>query len=82
MLSHTIYVLQALLDRIEVKSVLTAKIGNYPWVSHDELYATLQYDKSIGSIYASFNAPRFAVFVDVHGTEAMLRIDLFGSSLV
>jgi len=83
MLPHPVYTLQSILgDDLQTKEVFTSKRGDYPWMAHDELQVTLQSDKSLGSIYVSFNAPRDANLIDVYGTEKILKIDLINQTVI
>ena len=83
MLPHPIYVLQSILgNELEVERVTSAKRGNYPWMHKDELKVLLRGSKGWGDIYASFNAARPAIFVDVYGTRKILRADLINHTLV
>lgn len=83
MLPHPVYALQSILgDNLQTKEVITSKRGGYPWMPHDELQVTLQNDKSLGSIYVSFNAPRPANLVDVYGTKKILKIDLMNQTVI
>jgi len=83
MLPHPVYTLQSILgDDLQTKEIFTSKRGNYPWLAHDELQATLQSDKSLGSVYVSFNAPRDANLVDVYGTKKILKIDLINQTVI
>jgi len=83
MLPHPLYALQSILgDNLQAKEVFASKHGNYPWMPHDELQVTLQSDKSLGSIYVSFNAPRGTNLMDVYGTKKILKIDLFDQIVI
>lgn len=83
MLSHPVYTLQSILgDNLQVKEVFASKRGGRPWMPHDELQVTLESDKSLGSIYVSFDAPRDANLVDVYGTKKILKIDLTNQTVI
>lgn len=82
MLPHPIYVLQAFLGRLKVKEVFAAKIGDYPWVSADELHVILEAHNAFGSIYASFNSPRDAMYIDVYGSRCSFSIELVNKTLI
>lgn len=81
-LAHPIYILQAILGQMKVKSVHAMKVGSYPWVPFDELWVNLEGDKGYGSIYASFNSVRDAWSVDVYGTRGILKLSLDNETLV
>jgi len=69
-LPHPVYTMQSILgDNLQIKEVYASQRGRYPWMPHDELFVTLQSDKSLGSIYVSFNAARDTTFIDVYGTK-------------
>jgi predicted dehydrogenase len=82
MLAHPIYVLQAILGELKVKSVSAAKISDYPWVSADELHVLFGARNAFGKIYASFNSPRLATYLDVYGTHSSLSIDVSNQVLI
>lgn len=81
-LAHPIYMLQAILSRIEVKSVHAVKVGNYPWVPFDELWVNLEADKSSGSIYVSFNSVRANWSINVYGTRGIITINLTDGGVI
>ena len=82
MLAHPIYTLQALLGPLKVRSVHAKKVGSYPWVPFDELWVELDADKCSGTIYASFNSVRVAWFIDIYGTEGIIKVNLVNETLV
>ena len=82
MLAHPIYIIQAVLGQLKVKSVQAIKLGSYPWVRFDELRVGLEANKGSASIYASFNSSRADVLIDINGTQGMLQIDLDSDTLV
>lgn len=81
-LAHPIYIIQALLGRLEVKSVQAMKLDSYPWVSFDELRVSLEANKGSASIYASFNSSRRDILIDIYGTGGRLSIDQMSDILV
>lgn len=81
-LTHPIYILQAILGKVKVKSVHTMKVGSYPWLRFDELWVNLEGNKTYGSIYVSYNAVRDAWSVDVHGRRGILKLGLNNGTLV
>ena len=85
-LPHPVYLLQAVLGKLEVKSVLTDKLGPHPWMPFDELRVTLEADEKIGTIHISFNAPgshKDNVYADIYGTGGALHIGIYPvSSLI
>jgi predicted dehydrogenase len=77
MLPHPVYVLQSLLgEKLDTKKVFVSKRGNISWLPKDELYAILENEKGLGSLYVSLNAPRVSYTCDVYGTRKILKIDL------
>ena len=82
LLAHPIYVLQAIFGQMDVKSVLTAKISDFPWISADELHVVLSACNAFGNIYASFNSPQVRTYVDVYGTHGSLSIDARNQVLI
>lgn len=81
-LPHPIYLLQALLGQTTLEYISTAKVGNYPWISADELYVVLKGDQGFGSIYVSFNSPLCATMINVYGTKAALKIDITDGTII
>ena len=86
-LPHPIYLLQAFLGKLEVKSVLTEKLGPHPWMPFDELRVILEAEKSkFGTIHISFNAQghdRTDVSVNIYGTGGTIHAGIYPvSSLV
>ena len=82
MLAHPIYIMQAILGQLKVRSVQAMTLGSYPWVRFDELRVSLDANKGSASIYASFNSFRADVLIDIYGTQGMLQIDLDSDTLV
>jgi len=82
MLAHPIYLVRHFLGEVEVGDVRVSKIGDYAWMKSDELCATLNVGNKLGTIYASFNAPRDAIFVNLYGTEAILKLDVVNATVV
>jgi len=79
-LPHSVYLLQAVLGKLEVKSIFVDKLGEYPWMPFDDLRVILQNDRKFGTIHISYNAPRFQignVYVDIHGTCGALRAGIY-----
>jgi UDP-N-acetylglucosamine 3-dehydrogenase len=86
-LPHPVYLLQAFLGKLEIKSVLTDKLGPHPWMKFDELRVILEAEKSrFGTIHISFNAPghdRTDVHVNIYGTAGTIHAGIYPvSSLV
>jgi predicted dehydrogenase len=81
MLAHPIYLIRRFLGEVDVRTVQVAKIGSYPWMKYDELCAYFKVGERCGRAYASFNAPRDAIFINLYGTEAFLRIDLINMTM-
>lgn len=82
MLAHPIYILQAILGQLEVKSVHAMKLGSYPWIISDELRIDLETDESSASIYASFNCARDDAVINIYGMKGILKINLDNDTLV
>lgn len=77
MLPHPVYILQSFLgEKLYTKKVFASKRGNISWLSEDELYALLENENGLGSLYVSLNAPRVSYTCDVYGTKKILKIDL------
>jgi len=85
-LPHPVYLLQAALGNLEVKSVFAEKLGQYPWMPFDELRVNLEANGKFGTIYISFNAPgsqRFNDYVNIYGTDGALQAGIYPiSSLI
>jgi len=85
-LPHAVYLLQAVLGNLEVKSVYTNKLGDCPWMPFDELRVILEADEKIGFIHINFNAPgsqKVNVYTDIYGTGGALQAGIYPiSSLV
>lgn len=82
MLAHPIYLIRHFLGgEPQVINVSVSKIGDYGWMKSDELYAAFQVGKKLGRTSASFNAPRDAIFVNLYGTEAILRSDVVNATI-
>ena len=63
-LPHPIYLLQAFLGKLEIKSVLTDKLGPHPWMKFDELRVIVEAEKrKFGTIHISFNNDAFIGFL-------------------
>jgi predicted dehydrogenase len=86
-LPHPIYLLQAFLGKLEIKSVLADKLGPHPWMAFDELRVILEAEKKkFGTVYISFNAPgpqRTDVHVNIYGTRGTMHAGIYPlSSLI
>jgi UDP-N-acetylglucosamine 3-dehydrogenase len=86
-LPHPIYLLQAFLGKLEIKSVLTDKRGSHPWMKFDELRVILETEKGkFGTIHISFNAPghdRTDVHTNIYGTGGTIHAGIYPvSSLI
>ncbi|MCW4022195.1 MAG: Gfo/Idh/MocA family oxidoreductase [Candidatus Bathyarchaeota archaeon] len=80
-LPHPVYLLQEFLGNLEIKSILTDKIGPNPWMPIDELRVTLEAEKNkFGTINISFNAAghdRTVVHTDIYGTNGTIHADIY-----
>lgn len=86
-LPHPVYLLQAFLGKLEVKSVFTEKVGHHPWMAFDEMRVILEaQEKRFGTIHISFNAQgsqRTAVYADIYGTGGTVQAGIYPvSSLI
>jgi len=81
MLAHPIYLVRHFLGEIKVGALHVSKIGDYPWMTSDELCATFEVGNKFGRVYASFNAPRDAIFVELYGREAILKIEVINATV-
>lgn len=83
-LSHPIYLLQAFLGKLEIKSVLTEKLGLHSWMPVDELRVILEAEKSrFGTVHISFNAPGHnltVVHATIYGTAGTIQADIYPMS--
>jgi len=80
MLAHPIYLIRHFLGEVEVGDVHVSKIGEYAWMKSDEFYATFKVGDKLGRAYASFNAPRDAIFVNLYGREAILKLEVINAT--
>jgi UDP-N-acetylglucosamine 3-dehydrogenase len=86
-LPHPIYLLQAFLGELEIKSVLTDKLGSNPWMAFDELRVILEAEKNkFGTVHISFNAAghdRTDVHANIYGTGGTIHAGIYPiSSLI
>lgn len=81
MLAHPIYLIRHFLGEVTVGDVQLSKIGDYPWMKSDELCATFKAGNKFGRAYVSFTAPRDAIFIDLYGKEAILKLELMNATL-
>ena len=83
-LPHPIYLLQAFLGKLEIKSVLADKLGPHPWMAFDELRVILEAEgKKFGTVRISFNAPgpqRTDVHVNIYGTGGTMHAGIYPMS--
>lgn len=81
MLAHPIYLMRHFLGDVKVRDVQVSKIGGYPWMKSDELCATFGVGNKFGRAYVSFNACRDAIFVNLYGEEAILRLEIINATV-
>jgi len=81
MLAHPIYLMRHFLGDVKVRDVQVSKIGGYPWMKSDELCATFGVGNKFGRAYVSFNACRDAIFVNLYGKEAILRLEIINATV-
>jgi predicted dehydrogenase len=82
MLAHPIYLIRHFLGEPELGEIQVSKIGEYEWMKSDELCATFKIGEKLGRAYASFNAPRKAIFISLYGTEAILKLDIINATTI
>jgi predicted dehydrogenase len=80
-LPHPIYLTQAFLGKLAVKSVLANKWNSHPWMAFDELRVFLEAEeKKFGNIHISFNAPgknKTDVHVNIYGTKGTIYAGIY-----
>jgi predicted dehydrogenase len=80
-LPHPVYLLQAFLGNLQIKSVLTDKLGPHSWMPKDELRVILDAEKNrFGTIHISFNAPGHDLTVvqaSIYGTGGIIHADIY-----
>lgn len=80
-LPHPVYLLQAFLGKLEIKSILTDKLGPHEWMPNDELRVILDAEKNrFGTIHISFNAPGHDLTVvqaSIYGTGGIIHADIY-----
>ena len=84
-LIHPVYVLRNLLGELTIGDVYVAKRGDYEWVSYDELYVTFHSNnKKFGSIYISFNSPRWSSLfnIAIYSKELIIKYDGTNQTLI
>ena len=81
MLAHPIYLLRHFLGEVEICDLQVSKIGNYPWMSSDELCATFRVGNKLGRAYSSFNSSRDAIFISLYGNEGILKLELINATV-
>jgi predicted dehydrogenase len=86
-LPHPVYLLQAFLGKLEVKSIFADKLGPHSWMPFDELRVILEANKKkFGTIHINFNVPGFQrtdVYADIYGTAGAMQAGIYPvSSLI
>ena len=81
MLAHPIYLLRHFLGEVEVGDIYVSKIGEYAWMKSDEFCGTFKVGSKLGRAYASFNAPREAIFINLYGEEAIIKLDIINATV-
>jgi len=83
MLAHPIYLIRHFLNgQPTVENIEVSKVGCYPWMKSDELCVIFRVKNKFGRVYTSFNSSRDAVYIDIYGSEGILRLDLINSTIV
>jgi len=81
MLIHPIYLLRYFVGGIDLASVEVSKIGEYPWMKYDELFATFKADEKLAGTYVSFSAPRNSIYVNLFGRRGIIRLDIINATV-
>lgn len=82
-LPHPLYLLHAILGNLKVRFVLGSKLGDHEWMRIDDLRILLEDSKHrIASIYASFNAPRTDVTLQIYGSHGILDVDMSRHTII
>jgi UDP-N-acetylglucosamine 3-dehydrogenase len=80
-LPHAIYLLQAFLGKLVIKSVITDKLGPHSWMVYDELRVILEAEKNrFGTVHISFNAignELTVVHATIYGTSGTIEADIY-----
>jgi len=82
MLIHPIYLLRNFFGVVTIENLNVSKVGEYPWMKYDELFVTFRAGKKLAGTYASFNAPRYSIFIDLFGREGIIRLDMVNATVV
>jgi predicted dehydrogenase len=81
MLAHPIYLIRHFLGEFESYHLDVGKVGEYSWMKSDELVISFKCGNKLGRAYASFNAPRKAIYVSLYGKDAILKLDVINATL-
>jgi len=85
-LPHPVYMLQAFLGKLKIRSVRAEKLGPHPWMTFDELRVILEDEENrFGTIRISFNAPgkdRTDVHVNIYGTGGTIHAGIYPVSSI
>ncbi|RLG32636.1 hypothetical protein DRN97_06915 [Methanosarcinales archaeon] len=79
---HPLYLIDGFLDITDIVAARAKKLGNYDWVSIDELKVLLDAKNSMATISLSSNVPKDVETVDIYGTEGILHLDFHFSILI
>ncbi len=80
-LPHPIYLAMAFLGNVEPVAVYCRKLGSYDGVVADEVRVTLESERGIATIIASYNWPKVTAMLDVFGTKRNLHVNRHSSVL-
>ena len=72
----------AFLGNLVVVEVYARKLGNYEWVSVDELMVILESEKGIGTITASCNWPKGGATFDLFRRKRNLHVSIHSGLLI
>ena len=79
---HPLYLIDSFLNITDIVAARAKKLGNYDWVSIDELNVLVDTKNSMGTISLSTNASKEIETVDIYGTEGILHLDFLSFTLI
>jgi len=82
MLAHPIYLVRHFLKgEVKLANLEVSKVGSYPWIKSDELYAAFKVGYKSGRVYASLNSSRDAIYISLYGRESIIKLEVVNSIL-